>query len=314
MAAEEKSGDIKKVTFEKNIRGQFSDEELKKCQLGNVIFPKKEVPFYTFLTNYKNINSLGCENNTFPTYKDGKYCCKNKQYTPQEALDYINNLIINALETISEEMYYKVNRELNFLIGERYRILYYNKNLDDLLTNYLKTPETLDLIDESDSFKKSINNLSIIGGKYFKLPRETIEKLGDFYKPYERLSDGSKGGIIDRIRLYDINKDYNENTTDARDEIIKLELKIAQEKKLNNDTKMLEDELNKKKIVHEKRLKLLNAAEKRKTSNVRGGKLIKNKKKKKKKKTKTQKRKRNKTKKKKIQRFKVKKSKKNTNY
>ena len=320
MSAEEKSGHVKNVRF-KNITEQ------KKCPQGNVIFKssdkkkKKSLPFDLFLTNYKKMNSLGCENDTFPTYKNGKYCCEKIQHTEQEALDYINNLIINALETILEEMFYKFKNELNYLINKRYELIYYNPTFNDLLIDYLKTPETLNLLDESDSFKKSINNLAIIGDRYLKLPPETIQILGNFYRPNDELVERERGSDKDILRLDEISEDYDIKTTDARDEIVKLELKITEKKKiisqlvnysqkiniattehkdllnriktLKNETKILQEELNKKNILHKKRLKLLNAAEKRRTRNIRGGNLIKNKKKK----AKTLKRKRNKTKK-----------------
>lgn len=173
----------KKVNFNPNVDSQ------KKCQLGNVIFPKKALPSLTYLSEYKNINSLGCTNDTYPSYKDGKYCCVRDKTSDQELFDYINNLIINSLETLGEEMYLKsssIKSQIYHLIIQRYTLLCDNNKLqdpnNDLLYQFLTNHETVISLDETDSLKKNINQLLIIGGGYmgFKLPQDIIQKLGTF--------------------------------------------------------------------------------------------------------------------------------------
>lgn len=121
---------------------KFNDKEIssqKECVPGpNVKFTKGAVSFGEYINNISKGGSLGCNQNQYPKYKieDGKYCCENEMASPQEQLDYVNMLILKAVENVGETAFVKYTDEIEFLINHREDLLRRNINheLSDTLT------------------------------------------------------------------------------------------------------------------------------------------------------------------------------------
>jgi hypothetical protein len=79
--------------------------------------------------------SLGCKSNQYPKYKDGKYCCESEMATPQEEFDYVNNLLLSAINNVNQTVFRKYSREIDYLNSARNDLLakYEKNNLRDIL-------------------------------------------------------------------------------------------------------------------------------------------------------------------------------------
>jgi hypothetical protein len=117
-----------RVTFdESNINEQ------KFCFPGpNVVFGKKDLPFFAYLNNINVEGALGCGPGKYPKYTDGKYCCVDSPVTEQEQLDYVNFLLEGAMQNISETVFKKYIQHVGLLIQIRNHLLK-NKSLTDNL-------------------------------------------------------------------------------------------------------------------------------------------------------------------------------------
>jgi len=118
---------------------RFDEESInnqKNCIPGpNVKFSKKAVPFGEYLYNIENPGSLGCNPDQYPKYTNGKYCCENEMATPQEKFDYVNTLLLNAIENVGETSFKKYSREIDYLQNSRKTLLeQYGNSLEDTLS------------------------------------------------------------------------------------------------------------------------------------------------------------------------------------
>jgi hypothetical protein len=113
-------------------------EKQKKCHPGpNVIFPKGEVPFSVYLIHNKTPGSLGCTRNTFPKYKNGKYCCESTQASDQEIFDYVNQLLQNVITNVSDKQLRNQEESIHYLLS--YRNMYKKKKYPRL-EDHLELP------------------------------------------------------------------------------------------------------------------------------------------------------------------------------
>ena len=118
---------------------RFDEEAInnqKNCIPGpNVKFSKKALPFGEYLVNIGNPGSLGCNPDQYPKYTNGKYCCENEMATPQEKFDYVNTLLLNAIENVGETSFKKYSREIDYLQKSRKTLLeQYGNSLEDTLS------------------------------------------------------------------------------------------------------------------------------------------------------------------------------------
>lgn len=117
----------------------FDEEAIdrqKKCFPGpNVQFSKKVLPFSEYISNMLKPGSLGCNSDQYPKYKDGKYCCESEMATPQEEFDYVNNLLLSAINNVGQTAFRKYSGEINYLKKARNDLLakYRGNNLRDIL-------------------------------------------------------------------------------------------------------------------------------------------------------------------------------------
>jgi hypothetical protein len=116
----------------------------KKCSPGpNVRFVKNAVPFASILMNYNREGSLGCGEGKYPQYKNGKYCCEDRQHTNQELLDYVNHLIESAIQNVSKTSFKKNKTNIENLIDARQFLLKRYPELQDnfdVPTSFVGTP------------------------------------------------------------------------------------------------------------------------------------------------------------------------------
>ena len=113
-----------------------SIDSQKTCVPGpNVQFSKKGLPFSEYISNMLNPGSLGCNPNQYPKYTNGKYCCESEMATPQEQFDYVNTLLLSAIENVGETSFRKYFREIDFLNNARNKLKekYSENNLKDIL-------------------------------------------------------------------------------------------------------------------------------------------------------------------------------------
>lgn len=121
-----------RVTFDES-----KINEQKMCVPGpNVVFGKKELPFFSYLKNMNTEGALGCGPGKYPKYTDGKYCCVDSRVTQQEQLDYVNFLLESAMENVGETVFKKYVQHIGILIQIRNNLL---KN--NTLTDNLRIPE-----------------------------------------------------------------------------------------------------------------------------------------------------------------------------
>jgi len=108
----------------------------KNCVPGpNVQFRKNSIPFSEYIANMLKPGSLGCNPNQYPKYTNGKYCCESNMSTPQEQFNYVNMLLLSAIENVGETAFKKYSREINWLNNMRNNLLqkYKEINLIDTL-------------------------------------------------------------------------------------------------------------------------------------------------------------------------------------
>ena len=128
------------VTFPESV------EDAKKCVPGpNVVFSKRALPISEYLSNVDKVGSLGCGPKKYPKYKNGKYCCVNVKSTDQEKLDYINNLLENAMGVIGITAFNKQKDVIAWLIDYR-KFLLEDPNLEDNIS----VPDLHDLFPKYD--------------------------------------------------------------------------------------------------------------------------------------------------------------------
>lgn len=117
-----------RVTFDES-----KINEQKMCVPGpNVVFGKKDLPFFAYLSNMNIEGALGCGTGKYPKYTDGKYCCVDSPVTQQEQLDYVNFLLEGAMQNIGETVFKKYIQHVGILIQIRNNLLE-NKSLTDNL-------------------------------------------------------------------------------------------------------------------------------------------------------------------------------------
>jgi predicted transport protein len=138
----------KRVTFPESV------EDAKKCVPGpNVVFKKKALPFSEYLRNTDNVGSLGCGPNKYPKYENGKYCCVDVMSTDQEKLDYINNLLENAMDVTGISSFKQQVRAIEWLLDFRDNLL---KNYPNLKDN-ISVPQPFTSVE--DWFNQNIRDL-----------------------------------------------------------------------------------------------------------------------------------------------------------
>ena len=67
-------------------------------------------------------------------YNISKYCCRDKPFTEQELLDYINFLLKNAMSNVSNTVFLKYEENINYLKKYREFLLENNPKLKNELT------------------------------------------------------------------------------------------------------------------------------------------------------------------------------------
>jgi hypothetical protein len=141
----------KRVTFPESV------EDAKKCVPGpNVVFRKKDLPYSQYLSNIDKRGSLGCGPNKYPKYENGKYCCVDVMSTNQEILDYINNLLENAMDVTGISSFNKEASNIEWLISIRDNLL---KNYKDLTDN-ISVPQPFTSVE--DWFNQNIKDLKYV--------------------------------------------------------------------------------------------------------------------------------------------------------
>jgi len=118
---------------------RFDEEDInrqKNCVPGpKVQFIKKGIPFSEYISNMLKPGSLGCNSDQYPKYTNGKYCCESEMATPQEQFDYVNMLLLSAIDNVGETCFRKYSREIDYLNSARNNLLekYRENNLKDIL-------------------------------------------------------------------------------------------------------------------------------------------------------------------------------------
>ena len=139
----------KRVTFDE---AKINDQ--KMCVPGpNVVFGKKDLPFFAYLQNMNIEGALGCGPGKYPKYTDGKYCCVDSPLTQQEQLDYVNFLLEGAMQNIGETVFKKYIQHVGILIQVRNNLLK-NKSLTDNLRipeEYVNTQYDSDSSDDEEA-------------------------------------------------------------------------------------------------------------------------------------------------------------------
>ena len=201
--------------MDRRVRFPKSVEDVKRCVPGpNVVFRKNTLPFSEYLQNTDNIGSLGCGPNQYPKYENDKYCCVNEMSTMQEKLDYVNNLLENAMDVTGITSFNKQISNIRWLIDIRRKWLrnfpnlqdniflpepftsvedWFDANLSDLkdLSHYGKEDRAVD--DELEAYKKKQKNVKFYREKILRnLPVPDSDSDSDSdYVDSERDSDGS---------------------------------------------------------------------------------------------------------------------------
>jgi len=122
-----------------SVRVRYDKEDIKNQKLcvpgPNVKFSKRGLPFSEYISNMLKPGSLGCDSDQYPKYKDGKYCCESEMATPQEEFDYVNKLLLSAIDNVGETSFRKYSREIDYLKSVRDNLLakYRENNLRDIL-------------------------------------------------------------------------------------------------------------------------------------------------------------------------------------
>jgi hypothetical protein len=124
-----------KVAFAQSVTDL--KDETNVCASGKkAIINPKRLSFKQFMTalseDNNGKNGLGCGGDTpYVTYEDGKYCCAEKGMTKQQYFDYINILLNGAMANVDDTMFIKNREMIEYLIGERERLIANDSELDD---------------------------------------------------------------------------------------------------------------------------------------------------------------------------------------
>ena len=137
-----------KVAFDQSVT-DLKDES-KVCASGKkaVIDPKRLSfrQFMTALSEDNGKNGLGCGGDTpYVTYEDGKYCCADKGLDDQQLFDYINILLNGAMANVDDTMFIKNREMIEYLIGERERLIENNSELIDTIVLPVKSEKSDDV-------------------------------------------------------------------------------------------------------------------------------------------------------------------------
>lgn len=136
-----------KVVFDQSVTDQ--KDESKVCASGKkaVIDPKR-LSFKQFLlalSEDNGKNGLGCSDDTpYVTYEDEKYCCAAKGLDAKQRLDYINILLNGAMANVDDTMFIKNREIIEYLIGERERLIENNSGLMDTIVLPVKSEKSDD--------------------------------------------------------------------------------------------------------------------------------------------------------------------------
>lgn len=167
----------RRVTFPSDV------EDAKKCVPGpNVVFKKKALPFSEYLNSVNRKGSLGCGPNKYPKYENGKYCCVDVMSTDQEKLDYINNLLENAMDVTGISSFNQQLRSIDWLLTSRINLL---KNYPNLKDN-ISVPEPFTTV--YDWFNQNLKNL------------KTVSRFGSQAVDNEIMEGKSEPGYIQSYR------------------------------------------------------------------------------------------------------------------
>jgi hypothetical protein len=167
----------RRVTFPSDV------EDAKKCVPGpNVVFKKKALPFSEYLNSVNRKGSLGCGPNKYPKYENGKYCCVDVMSTDQEKLDYINNLLENAMDVTGISSFNQQLRYIDWLLTSRINLL---KNYPNLKDN-ISVPEPFTSV--YDWFNQNLRNI------------KTVSRFGSEAVDNEIMEGKSEPGYIKSYR------------------------------------------------------------------------------------------------------------------
>ena len=139
---------LSKVAFDQSVT-DLKDES-KVCASGKkaVIDPKR-LSFKQFLlalSEDNGKNGLGCGGDIpYVTYEDGKYCCAEEGLDDQQRLDYINILLNGAMANVDDTMFIKNREMIEYLIGERERLIENNSELIDTIVLPVKSEKSDDV-------------------------------------------------------------------------------------------------------------------------------------------------------------------------
>jgi hypothetical protein len=183
----------RRVTFPESV------EDAKKCVPGpNVVFRKKALPFSEYLNNTDKRGSLGCGPNKYPKYENGKYCCVDVMSTNQEKLDYINNLLENAMDVTGISSFNQQVRAIEWLLNFR----------DNLLRNYptlkdnISVPQPFTSVE--DWFNENVRNL------------KTVSRFGSEAVDNEIMEGKSEPGYVKSYRKNILNRIAQEEAERVR--------------------------------------------------------------------------------------------------
>ena len=242
---------LRKVNF---TRKSITYKDVK-CQHGKPTFGKEDVPFSKIIENYNKLNSLGCKNDTYPVYdENGNHCCEEQQMTPQELFDYINMLLRNVEQNMSQDASHKYIPFIDYLLTYRRHMLANYSNLrdnleDDLINNVIE----LRRYGIQEKRKKQLESQSK-GGRQYKKKKYTNKKTKRNNKrknSKKKMKISNKIGgypkddeIMKEIHNYIYERAQNKDNKDNKlDELIKKLSELKQ--KINNTDKENRDPLMK---------------------------------------------------------------------
>ncbi len=181
-------------TQKKSVSFNESDIDIQKnCVPGpNVVFGKRDLPFFNYLENVKVEGSLGCGSGKYPKYEDGKYCCVDTPVTDQELLDYLNFLLEGAMKNVNETIFVKQANLIKYIIDKRKEL----KRINPTLVDTLDYSPYNDINDWFDSSLQRSRNIP----KY--RPNPTGGKKRTTRKKYNKSKKNKKFGKSRKNRRY----------------------------------------------------------------------------------------------------------------
>ncbi|NBV28797.1 hypothetical protein EBS02_07260, partial [bacterium] len=92
-----------RVSRKKRLSFSLDVDTQKQCHPGpNVEFNKKLSSIGQYLNYIDRKGFLGCRENQYPIYVDGKYCCSTQKSTDQERYDYIMKIFKSIVENVND--------------------------------------------------------------------------------------------------------------------------------------------------------------------------------------------------------------------